>query len=120
MAFKNGKFGKDRVVKSSESFIEGALTGRTSPPSHSKGYQNSSQSNEIVDYPVDRPGQTIKTAFALDNVGEVYNTYDTSMKDVSGIGGGVDNLKHSLTGTSAVNEEVGAVGKLRHIIIKDH
>jgi hypothetical protein len=107
MAMKNTPYGKDRVVKSSEGFINHALTGGSGP------------SEDIKDYPVDRPGQTIKTAFAMDNVNLAMDI-ETSMKDIGGIGGSVDNLKHSLTGTSAVNEEVGATGKLKHVIIKNH
>jgi hypothetical protein len=107
MAAKHATFGKDRVVKSSESFIEKALTGGHGP------------SEDIHDYPVDRPDQKIKTAFAMDNVNLALDI-ESSLKDIGGIGGSVDNLKHSLTGASAVNEEVGAVGKLKHIIIPGH
>jgi hypothetical protein len=44
----------------------------------------------------------------------------TSMKDTSGWPGGVDNIKHSLTGASAVNEEVGAAGSVKHVIVPNH
>ena len=37
-----------------------------------------------MNYPVDRPDQKIKTAFALDNVGRVYGHIPTSMKDTGG------------------------------------
>lgn len=107
MAATNRPFGKDKAPKSSEGFISHALTGGSGP------------SEDIKNYPVDRPGQTIKTAFAMDNV-TLAMDIPTSLKDVGGIGGGVDNLKHSLTGTSAVNEEVGATGKLKHVIIPNH
>lgn len=113
------KFGKDHPAKSSEGFISGALTGKVAGDGPEHGYQDTSTSNEIENYHVDRPEQSIKTAFGMDNVGRVYGRYPTSMKDVE-IPGGVDNLKHSLTGTSAVNEEVGAVGKLKHIILPHH
>lgn len=106
MANLHGKFGKDRPATSNESFIGKALTGGTGP------------SNEIVDYPVDRPSQSIKTAFPMDNV-KLAMPMKSSLKDMSWKGG-LDNIKHSLTGTSAVNEEVGASGPVKHIIIKDH
>jgi hypothetical protein len=99
-------YGKDHPAKSNEAFISGALTGGTGP------------SNEIQDLPVDRPQQTIKRAYALDNV-KLAMPIKTSMKDLS-FPGGVDNIKHSLTGTSAVNEEVGAAGSVKHVIIPNH
>lgn len=98
-----GKYGKD----SPERFISGALTGGSGP------------SNGISDMKVDRPSQSIKTAVAMDNVKLAMNV-ETSILDKGGFGGGDDNLKHSLTGTSAVNEEVGASGKLKHVIIPNH
>lgn len=103
----NGKFGKDRPATSSEAFISKALTGGSGP------------SNGIHTYPVDRPDQKINTALALDNVKLAF-PIKSSIEDMSGIGGSVDNLKHSLTGTSAVNEEVGASGKVVHTIIPNH
>ena len=102
----NGKYGKDKVVRTSEGFISHALTG------------GSGKSNEIVDYPVGRPSQTIKTAFGMDNV-VLAMPITTSVKDTS-FPGGDSNLKHSLTGASAVNEEVGAAGSLKHVIIPNH
>lgn len=102
-----GKFGKDTPAKSSEGFISKALTGGSGP------------SNEIVNKKIDRPNQSIKTAFGMDNVKLAMNT-DSSIRDESGFGGGDSNLKHSLTGASAVNEEVGAAGKLKHVIIPNH
>ena len=103
---KHGAYGKDRVEKGSAGFIEHALTGGSGP------------SNEIVNYPVGRPSQTIKTAFAMDNV-KLAMPITTSVKDTS-FPGGVDNVKHSLSGTSAVNEEVGAAGAVRHVIVPNH
>ncbi len=97
-----GKYGKDHP----ENMISGALTGGKGP------------SNEIEDYKVDRPDQTIKTAFAMDNV-KLAMDIETSIKDTS-FPGGVDNIDHSLTGASAVNDEVGAAGKLKHVIIPNH
>jgi hypothetical protein len=44
----------------------------------------------------------------------------TSLMDTGGIGGSNSNIKHSLTGASAVNEEVGAAGSLKHVIIPNH
>lgn len=102
-----GKFGKDRPAKSSEGFISHALTG------------GSGKSNEIEDLPVDRPNQKIKRAYGLDNVTLALDI-ETSLKGAGGFAGGVDNLKHSLTGTSAVNEEVGAAGSVKHVIIPSH
>ena len=37
-----------------------------------------------MNYPVDRPDQKIKTAFALDTVGRVYGHIPTSMKGTGG------------------------------------
>jgi hypothetical protein len=102
MAVVKRPYGKDNP----ERFISGALTGGGGP------------SNEIKDYPVDRPDQKIKTAFAMDNV-KLAMPIETSMKDMSWPGG-VDNIKHSLTGTSAVNEEVGASGTVKHVIVPNH
>lgn len=107
MAAKHGSFGKDRVTKSSEGYISEALAGGHGP------------SEDIHDYHVDRPDQVIKTAFAMDNVHCALDI-ESSLKDMGGIGGSPENLKHSLTGTSAVNEEVGATGKVRHVIIPHH
>jgi hypothetical protein len=55
----------------------------------------------------------------MDNVDLTFDA-ETSLKDHDTFAGGVDNLKHSLTGSSAVNEEVGAAGPLKHIIIPNH
>jgi hypothetical protein len=102
MSVINRPYGKDNPTR----FIDGALTGGDGP------------SNEIKDYSVDRPEQKIKTAFAMDNV-KLACPIETSMKDMSWPGGDA-NLKHSLTGASAVNEEVGAAGKVKHVIIPWH
>lgn len=103
MATVKRPFGKDDPDR----FISGALTGGGGP------------SNEIKDLAVDRPNQTIKRAFAMDNV-KLAMPIASSLKDLGGFAGGDDNLKHSLTGTSAVNEEVGASGTVKHVIIPDH
>jgi hypothetical protein len=102
MALNNGKYGKDRP----ERFIDGALKGGSGP------------SNEIVDSKVNRPDQVIKTAFAMDNVNLV-EPMESSIKDTK-FGGGIENIGHSLTGGSAVNEDVGAAGKVKHVIIPNH
>src|ERR1035437_7542310 len=97
-----GKYGKDRP----ENFISEALTGGHGP---SEGIHHES---------VDRPHQSINTAVAMDNV-DLAMPIETSILDKK-FAGGVDNLKHSLTGSSAVNEEVGAAGPVKHTIIADH
>jgi len=102
MAQTNRPYGKDNP----ERFISGALTG------------GSGKSNQIDEASIDRPSQKINTAFAMDNV-RLAMPIETSIRDKS-FPGGVDNLKHSLTGASAVNEEVGAAGKLKHTIIPNH
>ena len=103
----NGKYGKDKVVRTSEGFISHALTGGSGP------------SNEIVKKSIGRPDQTINTAFGMDNV-KLAMPIESSVKDASGWAGGVDNVKHSLSGASAVNEEVGAAGAVRHVIEPNH
>lgn len=95
------KFGKDDP----ERFIDGALTGRGGPPSHEKGYQHSMTSEGMHSKSIGK-GQSILTPIGLDNVGEVYGTFETSMADTGGFGGGPTNLSHSLTGTSAVQTKV--------------
>lgn len=95
-------YGKDHPEK----FIEGALDGDIHGEGHSKGFQDSMTSNEMVEESADRGGQKILTPFALDNVGRVYDRFPTSMRDTGGIRGGPENLKHSLTGASAVNDGV--------------
>lgn len=97
-----GKYGKDHP----ENFIEEALTGGHGP------------SEGIHESHVDRPHQKINTAIAMDNVKLAMPIKSSILDD--DFPGGVDNLKHSLTGASAVNEEVGAAGKLKHVIIPNH
>lgn len=87
-----GKFGKDRAAKSSESFISGALTGGNGP------------SEGIHEKSIGR-GQKINTAVGMDNVDLVMKV-ESSILDEGGFKGGKDDLSHSLTGTSAVQEKV--------------
>lgn len=84
-----GKYGKD----SPERFISNALTGGHGP---SEGIKTKSVGR----------GQTINTAFPMDNV-DLAMPIDSSLMESGGFGGSVDNLKHSLSGSSAVNEGVG-------------
>lgn len=98
-----GKYGKDHPGN----FIEGALTGGHGP------------SEGIKSTPVDRPHQTINTPVGFDNV-KLAMDVPSSIADEGGFRGGVDNLKHSLTGSSAVNEEVGASGPVTHVIVPNH
>jgi hypothetical protein len=102
----HGKFGKDRVEKSSESYISEALHGGSGP------------SEGIHDTKVDRPHQSINTAVALDNVTLAMDIKSSILDDK--FAGGVDNLEHSLTGSSAVNEKIGAASKLKETIIPNH
>lgn len=102
----NGKFGKDNAPRSSEGYISHALTGGSGP---SEGIHNKS---------IDRPDQKINTAVAMDNVKLAMDIPSSILKE--DMRGGVDNLKHSLTGASAVNEEVGAAGPVRHNVIPNH
>lgn len=104
---RNGAFGKDRVPKGSEGYIEEALRGGKGP------------SEGIHDVKIDRPQQSINTAVALDNVNLAMDI-KSSILDDGGFGGGVDNLEHSLKGSSAVNDDVGAAGKVKHVIIPNH
>lgn len=103
MAVVKRPFGKDTP----ERFIDSALTGGSGP------------SNEIVDKKIDRPNQSINTAFAMDNVKSAM-PMESSIKDEGGFGGGINNLSHSLSGSSAVNEKVGASGKTKSTIIPNH
>lgn len=117
MAAKHPVYGKDHP----ERFISGALNGDTGgEEGGTHGFQNSSTSNEIKDYKLSRKSQSIKTAFAMDNVGRVYDRFMTSLKDTE-CGGGPENLKHSLAGTSTVDaDELGTSGKTKHVIIPNH
>ena len=102
MSMAHGKYGKDHP----ENFIEGALRG------------GQGKSEGLHKYPVDRPHQHILTAVPMDNVKLAYHE-ETSILDTK-FRGGVNNIEHSLTGASAVNDEVGAAGKLDHDIIPNH
>lgn len=104
---RHGVFGKDKVAKGSEGFIEHALHGGHGP------------SEGIHDKKIDRPQQSIKTAVALDNV-KLAMDIESSILDEGGFAGGIDNLEHSLKGSSAVNEDLGAAGKVKHTIIPNH
>ena len=95
-------YGKDHP----ESFIAGALKGGSGP------------SNSIQHSPVDRPDQTINTALAMDNVKMAMNIPSSILDDK--FAGGPDNVKHSLNGATAVSEEVGAAGGVKHVIIPNH
>lgn len=108
MAFNhNGAFGKDRVPKGSEAYIEEALSGGKGP------------SEGIHDKRIKRPQQSIMTPVALDNVKQAMDI-ESSILDEGGFGGGIDNLKHSLTGASAENDEVGAAEKVKSTVIPNH
>lgn len=107
MAAKHGAFGKDRVAKGSDDYIERALDGGSGP------------SEGIHDVRIDRPKQSINTAVAMDNVKQAMDI-PSSILDEDDFGGGVDNLEHSLKGSSAVNEDVGAAGHVKETIIPNH
>lgn len=107
MAMKNTPFGKDRVVKSSESFIENALRGGKGP------------SEGMHDKKIDRPQQSIMTATAMDNV-DLALDIESSILEEGGFRGGIDNLEHSLKGASAETEDVGAAGPVKKVIIPNH
>lgn len=79
-------------MKNPSGFINEALTG------------GSGKSEGIVTKSIGR-GQTLNTAFAMDNV-ELALDIDTSLRDEGGFGGSVTNLAHSLTGSSAVQDKV--------------
>lgn len=94
------KYGKDRP----ENFIAGALDGNYSTEG-GREFQDSMTSHEMTKKSIGR-GQSILSATGLDNVGVVYDAFDSSMKDTGGFGGGPENLSHSLTGASAVQTKV--------------
>lgn len=81
------EYGKDRP----ENFIHGALTGGSGP------------SSGIVNKGIGR-GQTLKSAYPLDNVGEIAGPH---LKDTRGgsCGGSKTNLGHSLHGASTVSPD---------------
>jgi hypothetical protein len=103
MATVKKPYGKDDP----ERFISGALTGGHGP------------SEGMVEEKVDRPHQSIHTSVAMDNV-KLAMPIKSSILEEGGFRGGVDNLEHSLKGASAVNEEVGAAGPVKHTIIPNH
>lgn len=87
------QYGKDSPGR----FIEGALTGGSGP------------SEGIVTKSIGR-GQKIKSAYSLDNVGEIAGPH---LDDEHGgkMGGGMTNLGHSLEGASTVApDKLGATG----------
>lgn len=102
------KFGKDKPSRGEEGFIEKALTGGHGP------------SNGIEETHVDRPEQSIKTAFPMDNVRLAMHVPGSMQHGGGHFAGDCENLEHSLRGASAVQEEVGAVGHLKHVIIPNH
>ncbi len=55
-------------------------------------------------------GQSIKSAYPMDNI------HGLDLPDTMGgsLRGGPDNLKHSLTGASAVQRGPGAAGKVKY------
>jgi hypothetical protein len=104
MALPKSPYGKDDP----ERFISGALTGGSGP------------SNGIRDIKVDRPDQMIKEATPMDNV-KLAMPIKSSILEEGGFAGGLENLKHSLTGASTVSaEKTGAAGKTKETIIPNH
>ena len=87
----NKTYGKDDPEK----FIKSALTGGSGP------------SEGIHEKKIDRPGQSILTAVAMDNV-DLAMPIKTSILDDDDFGGSPENLDHSLKGASAVQKDVGA------------
>jgi len=107
MALPTRPYGKDKVTRGNAGFIESALTG------------GSGQSNGMKSKSAGRPQQEIITPFPMDNV-KLAMPIHNELAEEGGFAGGVDNLKHSLSGTSEVQEEVGAAGKVKHVIIPWH
>lgn len=101
-----GRFGKDHPGSKETNFIDHALTGGSGP------------SEGLHKYPVDRRDQHILTPLGMDNV-KLAMHEPSSILDTH-FAGGVENLEHSLKGTHAVNEEIGAAGKVNHVIIPNH
>lgn len=102
MAQTNRPYGKDNP----ERFISGALKG------------GSGASNGIDTKKIDRPDQSINTAFPMDNV-SLAMPMDSSVRD-SSWRGSKENLAHSLTGVSAVQSDVGAAGPVKKTIFPNH
>ena len=86
MATVKRPYGKDDPSR----FISGALTGGGGP-------------SEMIDKKAIGRGQTINTAFPMDNV-ELAMPIESWVRASDGIGGSVTNLAHSLTGSSAVQD----------------
>jgi hypothetical protein len=92
MAIPKRPYGKD----SPERFIDSALTGGSGP---SEGCHTTK---------IDRPNQSIETCVGMDNI-KLVMPIKSSILDTQWAGS-LNNLSHSLTGTSAVNEGTGAKG----------
>lgn len=104
-----GAFGDKKVAKSSEGYISGALTG------------GSGESEGIHSMKVDRKGQTINTATAMDNVDLAMDIESSIISDDRGFHGSTRNLKHSIDGAEApADGDVGAAGPVEHVILPDH
>lgn len=102
-------YGKDKVVKGSEGYISSALTG------------GSGKSEGIFDEKIDRKGQSIKTAEAMDNVTLAMDVESSITGDERGFHGSTRNLKHSIDGAEApADGDVGAAGPVEHILIENH
>lgn len=109
MAVLNKKYGKDRVPKGNEGFIEHALTG------------GDGASEGIFHEKVDRKDQSINTAVALDNVTLAMDIPSSIVDDERGFHGSTRNLKHSIDGAEApADGDVGAAGPVDHVIIPNH
>jgi len=92
MAIPGRPFGKDTP----ERFIDSALTG------------GSGESEGIHTKKINRPDQSINTAVPMDNVKLAMPMKSSILDDKWA--GSLNNLDHSLTGASAVNEKLGAKG----------
>jgi hypothetical protein len=102
-------YGKDRVARGSEGFITEALTG-----GHGK-------SEGLHHEKVDRKGQSILTAVAMDNVDLALDIPSSIIDDERAFHGGTRNLAHSLDGAEApADGDVGAAGPVDHVIIENH
>lgn len=73
-------------------FVDKALTGGNGPSSG-------------IDKKSIGKGQTLVSSFGVDNV-KLAMDVETSTRDAGGFAGGIDNLKHSLTGASAVQDKI--------------
>ncbi len=102
-------FGDKKVAKSSEGYISEALHG------------GSGKSEDIYIEKVDRKGQTINTASAMDNVDLAMDIPSSIIGDERDFHGSTRNLKHSIDGAEApADGDVGAAGPVDHIIIENH